>query len=262
MAKTGDSNMTAAAKKREQPSEAEAAYTPQTVEQAVLLQGDAAIHHAVASSLEEEGDQAGALLELGQAQNMDNAASRFLDPLTYVSKPPVQRNGGEMVLETQDALCDYPRMIDVLRKSPKVLNTEASRQRLEMASKAGSLVVAVDAAETIKPRNSLERMLAHQLGTLHMLAMSMMANAKDLGRQHMAAMGNQALAIEAARNANAAARLITTFQNGMLTLDRVRRGGRQTVTVQHMTVKDGGQAVVAGSVRGGGTGRRGRRGKA
>jgi predicted secreted protein len=218
-----------------------------------LLQGDAAVHHAVAASLQEEGDQAGALIELGEAQNMDNAAARFLDPLTHVSKPPVRRNGGEMVLETQDALCDYPRMIDVLRKSPTVLNTEASRQRLEMASKAGSLVVAVDAAETIKPRNSLERMLAHQLGALHTLAMSMMANAKDLGRQHMAAMENQALAVEAARNANAAARLITTFQNGMLTLDRVRRGGRQTVTVQHMTVKDGGQAVVAASVRGRGS---------
>jgi hypothetical protein len=231
-----------------------------------LLQGDAAIHRAVASSLEEEGDQAGALIELGEAQNKHNAATRFLDPLTHVSKPPVRRNGGEMVLETQDALCDYPRLIEVLRKSPDVLNAEAGRRRLEMASKAGSLVVAVDAAETIKPRNSLERMLAHQLAALHTLAMGMVANANDLGRQHMAGMGgNQALAVEAARNANAAARLMTTFQNGMLTLDRVRRGGKQTVTVQHMTVKDGGQAVVAGSVRGGGsrrTPRSARRGRA
>jgi hypothetical protein len=47
------------------------------------------------------------------------------------------------------------------------MNAEASRQRLQLASKAGALVAAVDAAETIKPRNSLERMAAHQLAALH-----------------------------------------------------------------------------------------------
>jgi hypothetical protein len=261
MAKTGDVNM---ADKRE-PSEAEAAYAPETVEQAIMLRADSAVHRAVATSLDEEGDRAGALIELGEALNMHNAAARYLDPLTHVSKPPVRRSGGEMVLETQDALCDYPRLIDVLRKSPSVLNAEASRGRLDLASKAGALVAAVDAAETIKPRNSLERMLAHQLAALHNAAMTMLANAKDLGRQHIANPGNQALSVESARSANSASRLITTYQNGMLALDRIRRGGKQTVTVQHMHVTDGGQAIVAGTVKGGGsrgTGRRARRGKA
>jgi hypothetical protein len=63
--------------------------------------------------------------------------------------------------------------------------------------------------------------------------------------------------IEAARMAGAAARMMDTFQRGLLTLDRLRNGGRQVVTVQHVNVGDSGQAVVAGEVSTGS--RRGRK---
>jgi hypothetical protein len=54
--------------------------------------------------------------------------------------------------------------------------------------------------------------------------------------------------IEACRMANTAARLMDAYQRGLLTLDRLRNGGRQMVTVQHVNVAAGGQAVVAGAV--------------
>ena len=57
--------------------------------------------------------------------------------------------------------------------------------------------------------------------------------------------------VEAGRMANTAARLMDTFQHGLLALERMRNGGRQVVTVQHVNVSDGGQAVVAGTVGGG-----------
>ena len=59
-------------------------------------------------------------------------------------------------------------------------------------------------------------------------------------------------------------RLMETCQRGALTLDRLRNGGRQVVQVQHVTVGDGGQAVVAGTVQGGTrqAGGKGVRGKA
>ena len=44
------------------------------------------------------------------------------------------------------------------------------------------------------------------------------------------------------------ARAFETSQCGMLTLDHLRHGGQQVVTVQHVTVREGGQAVVAGTV--------------
>jgi hypothetical protein len=41
---------------------------------------------------------------------------------------------------------------------------------------------------------------------------------------------------------------MTTYQQGMLALQRLRTGGTQRIVVQHVTVEDGGRAVVAGEV--------------
>ena len=49
--------------------------------------------------------------------------------------------------------------------------------------------------------------------------------------------------------------LMTAFQQGALTLQRMRNGGNQTV--QHVTVANGGQAVI-GQIEAGGRPRRGR----
>ena len=57
--------------------------------------------------------------------------------------------------------------------------------------------------------------------------------------------------VEACRLANAAARLMSVFQDGLLTLQKLRTGGNQTVTVQHVNVAAGAQAVI-GNVRAGG----------
>jgi len=43
-----------------------------------------------------------------------------------------------------------------------------------------------------------------------------------------------------------------TFQQGIITVQRMRSGGQQVVTVQHVQVNEGGQAIVAGKVKGGG----------
>src|SRR4029077_1935804 len=66
----------------------------------------------------------------------------------------------------------------------------------------------------------------------------------------------QLASIEAARLANTAARMMGAYQDGMLAIDRIRRGGRQTVKVihQYVAVGPGGQAVVAGSMKTGSKG--------
>jgi len=43
---------------------------------------------------------------------------------------------------------------------------------------------------------------------------------------------------------------MATFQQGMLTLQRLRTGGTQVVQVQHLTLAEGAQAIV-GNVTGG-----------
>ena len=64
--------------------------------------------------------------------------------------------------------------------------------------------------------------------------------------------------VEAARMMNASARAMGAFNDAALTLQRLRTGGQQVVTVQHVTIKDGGQAVVAQTMKTGARKRRGR----
>jgi hypothetical protein len=60
-------------------------------------------------------------------------------------------------------------------------------------------------------------------------------------------------AVDQVRLLNAGARLVEVFQKGALALHKIRTGGKQTVVVQHVNVTNGGQAVVAGSVKGRGS---------
>jgi hypothetical protein len=229
---------------------------PETVEDALRLEAGAALNRAVGQSMIREGDRVNGLNELADAAGMEAAAAAFLDPRNpannYMPSTLAPGNGGEMVLLKPDEVSDVPRLVDTVRESPDVLTARASRARLELASRAGVLDLGVDLAQTIKARNSLEKMLAHQLAALHGLSMTAAARAHDLMRQHKT-FGDPASSIEAARNANTAARLMAAFQDGFVALDRVRRGGRQTIKViQQVAVGQGGRAVVAGSVKTGG----------
>ena len=58
--------------------------------------------------------------------------------------------------------------------------------------------------------------------------------------------------MQVTRLAGATARMMTAFQQGLLTFQRMRTGGQQVVTVQHVEVRDGGQAIVAGKMQAGG----------
>jgi hypothetical protein len=99
-------------------------------------------------------------------------------------------------------------------------------------------------------RNSLERMLAHQLAAEHNVAM----NFAGVAMQHLFTAKNAAnperraaLTVEAARLAGAADRMMARFQEGMLTLARSRSHGRRTLVVQHVHV-NGDRAMVTDKI--------------
>jgi hypothetical protein len=50
---------------------------------------------------------------------------------------------------------------------PDYVTAEASRDRLGLANQAGSLSLALDAADTIQAQDGLEKMLVHQMAVLH-----------------------------------------------------------------------------------------------
>jgi hypothetical protein len=235
---------------------------PTNVDEAVKLQAGASVKRAIGKAMiTEDGDYTGGRFELAEADDMDAAATAYLDPGTHVTGPQKIGNGGELVIATREAMTSVPGIIDTLRESPDMLNARASRDRLSLTGNA--MPMAVDAAQSIRARNSLEKMLAHQLAASHSLAMTFGLRATDLLQRLAFTPSSQSLSVEAARQANAAARMMGAFQDGLVTLERVRRGGKQTVRVVHQTVAvaAGGQAVVAGSMKGGGRKQRGRRAK-
>jgi len=148
---------------------------------------------------------------------------------------------------------------------PDYVTAEASRDRLALASQAGSLSLALDAADTIQAQDSLEKMLVHQMAVLHRGMMRATARMDE----ELDAAGvidpnkREAANVRACRLAGAISRLSAAYQQGLLTLQRKRTGGSQHVTVKHIhqqvNVTEGGQAVVAGDTvtRGPGERRRG-----
>jgi hypothetical protein len=85
----------------------------------------------------------------------------------------------------------------------------------------------------IKPNDQLEAMLAAQMAAIHTATMTFtrrLANVDTIERQDSA---------ERALN-----KLARTFAMQMEALKRYRTGGEQKVTVQHVSVNEGGQAIV------------------
>jgi hypothetical protein len=153
---------------------------------------------------------------------------------------------------------------------PDYVTASAGRERLELANEAGSLDLALDVSDSIQARDSLEKMLVHEMAVLHR---GMMRAATCMNEELYALRGlrdesrREAANVRACRLAGAISRLSATYQQGLLTLQRKRTGGNQHVTVKHIhqqvNVTEGGQAVVAGDTvtRGQGERRRGMVGK-
>ena len=158
--------------------------------------------------------------------------------------------GGELI--DREKVGSY--LVDTVAH-PDYVTAEASRDRLALADQAGSLSLALDAADTIQAQDALEKMLVHEMAVLHRGIMRMAAQMDaeldaagviDLNKREAAEAAN----VRACRLAGAMSRMSATYQQGLLTLQRKRTGGNQQVTVKHIhqqvNVTQGGQAVVAG----------------
>ena len=92
----------------------------------------------------------------------------------------------------------------------------------------------------LKPNDAVERMLAVQMATTHVATIragSWLSRAESLqqGQAH----------------STAYSKLARTFTAQVEALRKHRTGGKQTVTVQHVNVSEGGQAIVANVQTGG-----------
>jgi hypothetical protein len=95
------------------------------------------------------------------------------------------------------------------------------------------LNAALAAIDGTRPENEMAAMLASQMAATHSLAMEMIGRVRrSAGIEHMQAHG--ALATK----------LLRTFTAQTEALAKIKRGGEQTVRVEHVHVYSGGQAIV------------------
>jgi len=149
-------------------------------------------------------------------------------------------------------------IVDTLSDPDQVaIDASVARTDLLLSLPADIFALSVDAAESANANNSYEKMLAHQLGLAHALLMKTGGRALEFEkRRGVGGDGfRQADSVELGRLSQAVSRLSLAFQGGLLTLQRLRNGGTQTVTVRHVTVQSGAQAII-GNVKAGGGRRR------
>jgi hypothetical protein len=91
---------------------------------------------------------------------------------------------------------------------------------------------------SIKPKDQLESMLAAQMAAIHMATM------KFAGRLSRVKTIVEQDSIERGLN-----KLARTYTTQMEVLKRYRTGGEQNITVQHVSVSEGGQAIVGNVTR-------------
>jgi len=180
------------------------------------------------------------IILMREADAMELAARADLTP----DGPLVMGAGGEAI-PTPDGPADRVWGLALTLEDGNQVNRDASRTRMDLANAAGVLSLAVDAAQTIQAENSLEKALAHQMAAAHALSMKLMQKATD------GVDGYRMDSSHVQRLVNSAARLMSSFQQGLQTIQRVRTGGKQEVRVVHVHQQvqvNGGQVAVAGSV--------------
>jgi hypothetical protein len=163
--------------------------------------------------------------------------------------------GGELV-PAETKLRDTVQM-------PDAVTADASLDRLKQLEWAGALEAGLDVADTIEAEDSLEKMLAHQMAVLHKLTMSMASRYQDMQHTY-SEFSAQQRNVEQCRVVTTIARLSSAFQQGIVALKQKRSGGSQRVHIYHhnqnVQVNEGGKAVVAGKVKGGGRVQKGKGG--
>lgn len=200
-------------------------------EEAVRKRTQAEKHLAIADELDKVWPNNGCIDRM-EARKLDKEAEALLKP-----EGPVAVRMGEVVpQQTRGIENNEAWLIADTLSDPNNAHVEASHTRAGLLLDVGCLSLGLDLSDTIQATNSVEKMMAHQMAACHIKAMELMLRVSNVPDQ------------QAVPLANAAARLMSCYQQGYLALAKVRSGGRQVVVVQHVNVAHGGQAVVAGNM--------------
>lgn len=148
-------------------------------------------------------------------------------------------------VEAQKIALDHPHQttaIGLLMEAMGTTDSDFMETLLSQAVHVGSqgqkldergINFIISVIKDVRPRDQLEAMLAAQMAAIHLTTMTFarrLAHVENIPQQDSAG--------------NLLTKLTRTFATQMETLKRYRTGGEQKVTVQHVSVSDGGQAIV------------------
>ena len=133
---------------------------------------------------------------------------------------------GEQLMANALRVADREAMDGILRQLVRASVSGGSPDEVNLS-------FMISMVKSIKPRDSVEAMLVAQMVSVHVMAMRCahhLANAEDIARQDSAA--------------RALGRLARTFPAQIEALNRYRSHGEPAITVQNVSVGDGGKAIV------------------
>jgi hypothetical protein len=133
---------------------------------------------------------------------------------------------GEQLMINAMGVADREAMHGILRQ---LVRASVSGERPDEVN----LSFMISMVRNIRPRDSVEAMLVAQMVSVHVMAMRCaqhLANAEDIARHDSAA--------------RALGRLARTFPAQIEALNRYRSHGEPAITVQNVSVGDGGKAIV------------------
>ena len=133
---------------------------------------------------------------------------------------------GERLMAAALGVADRDAMYGILKQLVKAsMNGERPDE--------SNLAFMISMMQSIRPRDAIEAMLAAQMVSVHVMAMRCayhLASADDIAQQDSAT--------------RALGRLARTFPAQIEALNRHRNSGEPAITVQNLSVQDGGKAIV------------------
>jgi hypothetical protein len=142
----------------------------------------------------------------------------------YIDHPDSE--AGEHLMAHALGVADRDAMHGIMRQ---LVKASMNRQK----PNAVTLSFMISMIQSIKPRDAVEAMLVAQMVSVHAMAMRSayhLANAEDIASQDSAG--------------RALGRLARTFPAQMEALNRYRNNSEPAITVQNVSVQDGGKAIV------------------
>ena len=133
---------------------------------------------------------------------------------------------GEQLMANALGVADREAMDGILRQLVRASVSGGSTDEVNLS-------FMISMVKSIRPRDSVEAMLVAQMVSVHVMAMRCahhLANAEDLAQHDSAA--------------RALGRLARTFPAQIEALNRYRSLGEPAITVQNLSVGDGGKAIV------------------